>query len=42
MALSEIFQSLSTGNLGPSQSQVNVLSLRRAVREFRGRSTKSH
>lgn len=36
----EIFQSLSIGNLGSSQSDVNVIALRRAIRDFRERNTK--
>lgn len=38
---SAILQSLSTGNLGSSQSEVNLLSLRRSVRDFRERSMES-
>lgn len=38
----EIFQPLSTGNVGPSLSEVNVLSPGRASRDFKGRSTKFH
>lgn len=42
MVSGEMFQSLSTGNVGSFQSEANVLSPGRAFRDFRGRSTKFH